>query len=252
MKEAGSTLRSAPFNFGGRKRSDACDAATASRPLGHCGQAPPWPPPSADPLGHRGRCPRPPRPFPGGPVLIGPCTLNFGGRKRFGAFGACIAASDRERGALRLSLPVAKRVIRRRPCTSRVCVHVAGPSRLCIIGACCNRQTLLFVARCRGRASTEMCNAACRDCVARLLQRASINAKSSKSLAAARKQAASREILLWMTPSEAPKALQASECSELLDPMRASRVSLLKLRRLVTCAARACFPGRASLRPLAC
>ena len=41
-------------------------------------------------------------------------------------------------------------------------------------------------------------------------------------LAAARKLAASREILLWMTPSEAPKALQASECSELLDPMRAS------------------------------
>ena len=41
-------------------------------------------------------------------------------------------------------------------------------------------------------------------------------------LAAACKQAASREILLWMTPSEAPKALQASECSELLDPMRAS------------------------------
>ena len=41
-------------------------------------------------------------------------------------------------------------------------------------------------------------------------------------LAAARKQAASREILLWMTPSEAPKALQASEYSELLDPMRAS------------------------------
>ncbi len=113
-----------------------------------------------------------------------------------------IAASDRERGALRLSLPVAKRVIRRRPCTSRVCVHVAGPSRLCIIGACCNRQTLLFVARCRGRASTEMCNAACRDCVARLLQRASINAKSSKSLAAARKQAASREILLWINTSQ--------------------------------------------------
>ena len=26
------------------------------------------------------------------------------------------------------------------------------------------------------------------------------------------------EILLWMTPSEAPKALQTSECSELLDP----------------------------------
>ena len=43
-----------------------------------------------------------------------------------------------------------------------------------------------------------------------------------KSLAAARKLTASREILLWMTPSEAPKALQASECSELLDPMRAS------------------------------
>jgi hypothetical protein len=33
-----------------------------------------------------------------------------------------------------------------------------------------------------------------------------------------RKLTASEEILLWMTPSEAPKALQASECSELLDP----------------------------------
>ena len=41
-------------------------------------------------------------------------------------------------------------------------------------------------------------------------------------LAAARKQAASREILLWKTPSEAPKASQASECRELLDPMGAS------------------------------
>ena len=41
-------------------------------------------------------------------------------------------------------------------------------------------------------------------------------------LAAARKLSASREILLWMTPSEAPKALQASECSELLDPIRAN------------------------------
>ena len=41
-------------------------------------------------------------------------------------------------------------------------------------------------------------------------------------LAEARKLTASKEILLWMTPSEAPKALQASECSELLDPMRAS------------------------------
>ena len=35
--------------------------------------------------------------------------------------------------------------------------------------------------------------------------------KACMSLAAARKLAASREILLWMTPSEAPKALQASE-----------------------------------------
>ena len=33
---------------------------------------------------------------------------------------------------------------------------------------------------------------------------------------------ASQELMLWMTPSEAPKALQASECRELLDPMRAS------------------------------
>ena len=41
-------------------------------------------------------------------------------------------------------------------------------------------------------------------------------------LAEARKLTPTKEILLWMTPSEAPKALQASECSELLDPMRAS------------------------------
>ena len=45
---------------------------------------------------------------------------------------------------------------------------------------------------------------------------------SAMKLATAHKQVASREILLWMTPSEAPKALQASECSELLDPMRAN------------------------------
>ena len=43
-----------------------------------------------------------------------------------------------------------------------------------------------------------------------------------RTLAVARKLTASGEMLLWMTPSEAPKALQTSECSELLDPMRAS------------------------------
>ena len=42
------------------------------------------------------------------------------------------------------------------------------------------------------------------------------------TLATARMQIAAREIVLWTTPSEPPKALQASECSELLDPMRAS------------------------------
>ena len=42
------------------------------------------------------------------------------------------------------------------------------------------------------------------------------------TLVEARKLSTSQEILLWMTPSEAPKALQTSECSELLDPMRAS------------------------------
>lgn len=41
-------------------------------------------------------------------------------------------------------------------------------------------------------------------------------------LVVAQEQTTSREILLWMTPSEAPKALQASECSELLDPTRAN------------------------------
>ena len=50
----------------------------------------------------------------------------------------------------------------------------------------------------------------------------SANAGRQVLLAVARKLTASREILLWMTPSEAPKALQASESSELLDPMRAS------------------------------
>ena len=34
----------------------------------------------------------------------------------------------------------------------------------------------------------------------------------------AQKHITSREILLWMTPSEAPKASQASECNELLGP----------------------------------
>ena len=46
--------------------------------------------------------------------------------------------------------------------------------------------------------------------------------RTDSLLVAARKQATSEEILLWMTPSEAPKALQASECSELLDPTGAS------------------------------
>ena len=41
-------------------------------------------------------------------------------------------------------------------------------------------------------------------------------------LAVARKRTTSEEILLWMTPSEAPRALQTSECSELLDPVRVS------------------------------
>ena len=36
----------------------------------------------------------------------------------------------------------------------------------------------------------------------------------------------SKEILLWATPSEPPRALQASECSELLDPTRTSYVIL--------------------------
>ena len=47
-------------------------------------------------------------------------------------------------------------------------------------------------------------------------------AESTLCLATARMQIAAREIVLWTTPSEPPKALQASECSELLDPMRAS------------------------------
>ena len=63
------------------------------------------------------------------------------------------------------------------------------------------------------------------DSVINLIMRASICVRVGKIvdlLEEARKLTSSREILLWMTPSEAPKALQASECSELLDPMRAS------------------------------
>ena len=45
---------------------------------------------------------------------------------------------------------------------------------------------------------------------------------SLKVLVPARTQTPLSEILLWMTPSEPPRALQASECSELLDPTRAS------------------------------
>ena len=47
--------------------------------------------------------------------------------------------------------------------------------------------------------------------------------KKEDELATARMQIAAGEIVLWTTPSEPPKALQASECSELLDPMRAHR-----------------------------
>ena len=38
------------------------------------------------------------------------------------------------------------------------------------------------------------------------------------ALGVARKLTPSREILPWMTQSEDPKAVQASECSELIDP----------------------------------
>ena len=38
----------------------------------------------------------------------------------------------------------------------------------------------------------------------------------------AHKHTSTKEILLWKIPSEPPTALQASECSELRDPMRAS------------------------------
>ena len=49
---------------------------------------------------------------------------------------------------------------------------------------------------------------------------------SLKVLVPARTQTPLSEILLWMTPSEPPRALQASECSELLDPTRANYMIL--------------------------
>ena len=54
----------------------------------------------------------------------------------------------------------------------------------------------------------------------RLRRRYASHQADTAMLVAARKHATAREILLWMIPSEPPKALQASECSELLDPMR--------------------------------
>ena len=45
-------------------------------------------------------------------------------------------------------------------------------------------------------------------------------------LAAFQEHAASRGMLLCMTPSDAPKALQAPERSELLDPVREKLLGL--------------------------
>ena len=59
--------------------------------------------------------------------------------------------------------------------------------------------------------------------LSRLVDKLTSSMRTLRSLlAVARKLTTSWEILLWMTSSEAPKALQASECSELLDSMRAS------------------------------
>jgi hypothetical protein len=73
------------------------------------------------------------------------------------------------------------------------------------------------------QASTCRCRLACRGSRRMLGRRLALPSISRAfTLVVARKLTTTREILLWMTPSEAPKALQASECSELLDPMRAS------------------------------
>lgn len=87
-----------------------------------------------------------------------------------------------------------------RACVVLIPVQLEGRLLIAILALCANK------LKCQGRTTHTLRE---RDIL-------------SMMLAAARKQAASREILLWMTPSEAPKALQASECSELLDPMRAS------------------------------
>ena len=68
-------------------------------------------------------------------------------------------------------------------------------------------------------------------------------ARWDQCLATARMQIAAREIVLWTTPSEPPKALQASECSELLDPMRASCLILAQHQpgKFIT-SSRTCWP----------
>ena len=98
------------------------------------------------------------------------------------------------------------------------CVHpsvVCGPALLRARPACvriCVQQPAVFVA----------VHVMCLFVVWVVFSRWGLFLWSPFMLAAARKQAASREILLWMTPSDAPKALQAPERSELPDPMRAS------------------------------
>ena len=53
------------------------------------------------------------------------------------------------------------------------------------------------------------------------LYRGHIDVIGTRKSTAARKQAVTKEILLWMTPSENLTALQTSVCSELLSPTRA-------------------------------
>ena len=107
----------------------------------------------------------------------------------------------------------------RRACSSRAFVarvrrarYVARvTSRACVARACSSRVFVACVRR-AWRAGARRCGEAEAVCVCVCVC----------LLVNAQKHITSREILLWMTPSEAPKALQASACNELLGPTGAS------------------------------
>ena len=103
-------------------------------------------------------------------------------------------------------------------CDSYPIVMLAGscqPRSCCIVQATCESYPIVMLA-CSYASHAHASHSHAPD------SHQALSCGPADKLATARMQIAAREIVLWTTPSEPPKALQASECSELLDPMRAS------------------------------